>query len=118
MNDVLSVCNIGKVFCYADDAIVIVRDKPWTSEIRKAEKAIQDLKTSLDTSSLSLNTDKMKLMAFCLTLSQIYVLRLDMNNIRTVTRQGWNMVHEGYFRESKCLNMAKITEIRQTTTFS
>lgn len=79
MNDVLSVCGGGRVFCFADDTAVIINGKSWNSVMKKAEKAITELKTWLDASLLSLNTDKTKFMTFGLTrstLPQLQYLRI------------------------------------------
>lgn len=71
MNDALSVCSTGKVFCFADDTAVIINDNSWKSVMKKAEKAIKELKAWLDGSLLSLNVDKTKFMTFGLTQSAL-----------------------------------------------
>lgn len=75
MNGIFSVLNEGRVFCFADDSVILVNGDTWVSAIRKAESAITLIKRWLDFSLLSLNIDKTHFMTFALTQTTLPEVR-------------------------------------------
>lgn len=67
INGIMSVLDEEKVYCFADDTVIIVCGQTWNSAINKAERAITKIKRWLDSSLLALNVEKTKFLAFGLT---------------------------------------------------
>lgn len=67
IDGLLSLLPDADVISYADDTVIIVKDKKWTETFKKAEKALCRIKSWLDTNLLSLNIDKTNFICFSLT---------------------------------------------------
>lgn len=67
INGILSILDDDRVFCFADDTVVVSVGDTWGSTIKEAEISISKVKTWLDYSLLTLNIDKTRFIPFALT---------------------------------------------------
>lgn len=67
INEIFNTTKEGEVFCFADDAGVVVCGDDWGATVQRAEVALLKIKNWLDMSLLSLNVDKTKFIAFSLS---------------------------------------------------
>lgn len=67
INDIFIVTEEGEVYCFVDEAGVVICGDDWVSTIKNSELALSEIKKLFEVSLLLLNVDKIKLMVFSLS---------------------------------------------------
>lgn len=67
VNSLTSVDIVSKILCFADDTVLLIRDRTWQDAFDGCERTMSKIKQWLDSNLLTLNTEKTSFLAFSKT---------------------------------------------------